>query len=180
MEISYITSNGGKFAEANEIIQEFKWLPLELEEIQSLDPVEVVKKKAEEAIIRSNSKKLVVDDVSLYLEALEYKLPGPLIKWFLKSIGSEGIFNLVDKYGKYGVTAVCTLCYTDAENATKIFNGSVNGRIVRPKVNSFNSWDGILQPDGFSTTFADMTSHEKNKISHRGKAMLELKEYLTS
>jgi inosine triphosphate pyrophosphatase len=180
MEISYVTSNRGKFEEANEIIPELKWLSIDLDEVQSLEPVKVVKMKAKEANMRSNIKNLVVDDASLYLEALEYKLPGPLIKWFLKSIGSKGIFDLVDRYGKYGVTAVCTLCYTDAKEGTKIFSGSVDGKVVHPKVNSFKSWDGIFQPDCMDITFAAMTLHEKNKISHRGKAMMKLREYLMS
>ncbi|MCL5420785.1 MAG: non-canonical purine NTP pyrophosphatase [Candidatus Parvarchaeota archaeon] len=178
MEIFYITGNEGKFREAKAILPLLRRLPLDLEEIQSMDPIEVVKQKAEEAVKQSGLTNFVVDDVSLFMEALDYRLPGPFIKWFLKSIGSRGLFDLADKYGKYGVTAVCTLCYVDGKGRKKIFNGKVKGRIVSTGVNSYNSWDNVFLPNGKKMTFADMPLPVKNEISHRGIALGKLKKYL--
>ena len=39
-------------------------------------------------------------------------------------------------------------------------------------------WDPIFQPDGFDKTFAELAMEEKNKISHRGKALEQVKAYL--
>lgn len=39
-------------------------------------------------------------------------------------------------------------------------------------------WDPIFQPKGFDQTFAEMDLEEKNKISHRGKALEQFKEFL--
>lgn len=39
-------------------------------------------------------------------------------------------------------------------------------------------YDPIFQPDGFSVTFAEMSLQEKNSISHRGKAMAQLVNFL--
>ena len=39
-------------------------------------------------------------------------------------------------------------------------------------------YDPIFQPDGFDSTFAEMPLNEKNQISHRGKAVRALVEYL--
>ena len=39
-------------------------------------------------------------------------------------------------------------------------------------------WDPIFQPDGFEGTFAEISAEDKNKISHRGKALEQVKEYL--
>ena len=179
MEIFYITGNKGKFSEAKEIMPELEMLSLDLDEIQSLDPIEVVRKKADEAYKVTGINNLVVDDVSFYLEALDYKLPGPLVKWFLVSIGSEGIFNIAKFYGKYKAKAICTLCYRNKKGKIKIFSGKVSGIIVKPSNNSFKSWDGIFKPKGKDLTFADMGLHEKNLISHRGIAVSKLKKYLS-
>jgi uncharacterized protein YifE (UPF0438 family) len=39
-------------------------------------------------------------------------------------------------------------------------------------------WDSIFQPKGFDKTYGEMTVEEKNKVSHRGKAMEKLVEFL--
>lgn len=178
MEIFYVTSNEGKFREANAILPALKKLPLELEEMQSLDPVEIAKQKALGAMKKVKVNSLVVDDVSLYLEALDYNLPGPLIKWFLLSVGSNGISNIAEKFNKYGAWAVCTLCYINEKGKTKLFTGKVKGKIVKSVSNSNKSWDCVFLPNGKDKTFAEMSLYEKNKISHRGLAIQKLKKYL--
>ncbi|MGC8533457.1 MAG: non-canonical purine NTP pyrophosphatase [Candidatus Parvarchaeum sp.] len=178
MEIFYVTSNEGKFLEAKAMMPGLKKLPLDLEEIQSLDPVEIAKYKGLAARKETGNKNLIVDDVSLYLEAFDYKLPGPLIKWFLLSLGSGGISDIADKFKKYGALAVCTLCYVDSKGKTKIFTGKVKGKIIKTANNSNKSWDYVFIPNGKNKTFAKMTLHEKNLISHRGLAIKKLKRHL--
>ena len=43
---------------------------------------------------------------------------------------------------------------------------------------NYFGWDPVFQPDGFDQTYAEMTAEEKNGISHRGKALDALREYL--
>ena len=173
-----MTGNEGKFLEAKALIPGLKQLSLDLEEIQSLDPLKIAKQKAFTAMKKVRSKVLVVDDVSLYLEAFDYKLPGPLIKWFLLSVGSKGISDIAKKFKKYGAFAVCTLCYVDRKGNIKVFTGKVNGKIVNSGSNSNKSWDYVFMPNGKDKTFAEMSQHEKNLISHRGLAIKKLKKYL--
>jgi XTP/dITP diphosphohydrolase len=59
------------------------------------------------------------------------------------------------------------------------FEGVVTGTI-RTLVSGASGfgYDPIFQPDGYQTTFAEMPLAEKNKISHRGKAMAQLIAFL--
>lgn len=60
-----------------------------------------------------------------------------------------------------------------------LFEGSIEGTITPEKSGKKGfGYDPIFQPDGFDITFADMTAEEKNKISHRGRAMQNLLKFL--
>lgn len=59
------------------------------------------------------------------------------------------------------------------------FEGVVDGRILDEKRGKSGfGYDPIFQPDGFEKTFAEMDLTAKNKISHRGRAVEKLIQYL--
>jgi len=59
------------------------------------------------------------------------------------------------------------------------FEGIVKGRISETRSgNEGFGYDPIFIPDGYNTSFAQMSIGEKNKISHRGRAMAKLVEFL--
>jgi len=59
------------------------------------------------------------------------------------------------------------------------FEGSVEGEILTKKRgNSGFGYDPIFRPKGFQQTFAEMNLTDKNKISHRGRAVEKLVQYL--
>lgn len=59
------------------------------------------------------------------------------------------------------------------------FEGIVNGSIIRERKGRAGfGYDPIFMPDGYSETFAEMGNDEKNKISHRARAVQKLCEYL--
>ena len=59
------------------------------------------------------------------------------------------------------------------------FEGIVKGTIIyeRKGMEGFG-YDPIFMPEGFNTTFAEMRADEKNAISHRGRAVASLVEFL--
>lgn len=60
------------------------------------------------------------------------------------------------------------------------FEGIVSGRISEEKLGATGfGYDPIFLPDESHLSFAEMSMGEKNKISHRGRAVLKLVEYLT-
>lgn len=59
------------------------------------------------------------------------------------------------------------------------FEGIIDGSITRTKSGSDGfGYDPIFQPNGFDGTFSEMSMVEKNAISHRGKAVAKLIEFL--
>ena len=56
----------------------------------------------------------------------------------------------------------------------------ITGTIVSPRGETTFGWDPIFVPDGHTQTFAEMPKDEKNKISHRRRAVDQLKAYLES
>ena len=59
------------------------------------------------------------------------------------------------------------------------FDGVCKGTILaQMRGNEGFGYDPIFQPEGFEETFAEMSSEQKNAVSHRGKATRKLIEYL--
>ena len=96
-KLTFITGNAGKA----KYLSDYFHLPVEhirldLHEIQSLNLKEVVEDKAKRAyeIVKSP---VLVEDVSLVFRGLK-ELPGPLIKWFLETMGNDGLCKLLDAF----------------------------------------------------------------------------------
>lgn len=61
----------------------------------------------------------------------------------------------------------------------RLFEGIVKGQITREKRGESGfGYDPIFQPDGYETTFAELGSDIKNRISHRARAVAALCDYL--
>lgn len=60
-----------------------------------------------------------------------------------------------------------------------VFEGKIDGNIIREKrgIQGFG-YDPIFQPEGSEKTFAEMSADEKNGMSHRGRALAKMTEYL--
>ncbi len=63
--------------------------------------------------------------------------------------------------------------------AVKMFEGIVNGEITTERRGGEGfGYDPVFRPDGCAETFAEMGHEEKNKISHRARAVAKLVEYI--
>lgn len=73
--------------------------------------------------------------------------------------------------------SVITMVYPDGE--TLVARGECHGHILDAPVgeNGFG-YDPLFVPDGFQRTFAQLSPEEKNEISHRAKALVELEKLL--
>jgi non-canonical purine NTP pyrophosphatase (RdgB/HAM1 family) len=177
-QIYFATTNAGKLKEASEILNiEVLGCGLDIEEIQSLDPIKVAVQKARN-YYEKLQKPILVEDVSLSFSALN-GLPGPYINDFMKSIENDGILKLLKDNPDRLATAQTTLVFIDETQIEHVFVGKIEGRISETTVgdNGFG-WDPIFIPEGFDKTFAQMTDAEKNTYSMRSLALNEFKNYL--
>ena len=61
------------------------------------------------------------------------------------------------------------------------FEGRIDGEILTEQRGTDGfGYDPIFKPLGFRQTFAEMSASAKNTISHRGRAMQQLKEFLAN
>lgn len=172
----FITGNKNKFLEIKKIIPEIEQLEIDLDEIQETDAKKIIEHKLKEAL-KHKKAEFIIEDTSLYLECLN-NLPGPLIKWFLQSLGNKGIYNLVDKLGNTKAEAKTIIGFAKNEKEIYFFEGSIKGNIVPVSGETSFGWDPIFQPEGYNKTFQQMSKEEKNKISMRAIAAEKLKKFL--
>lgn len=72
---------------------------------------------------------------------------------------------------------VISLVHSDGREMQ--FEGIAEGKITRKKRGALGfGYDPVFLPTGFSKTFAEMELQQKNSISHRGKAVKKLVQYL--
>jgi XTP/dITP diphosphohydrolase len=73
----------------------------------------------------------------------------------------------------------CVIALAQNGKVLSVFEGFVEGKIVDPPRGSGGfGYDPIFEPKGFDQTFAEMTPESKNKISHRGQAIVALRKAL--
>ena len=73
-----------------------------------------------------------------------------------------------------------TVIALNINNEQHLFTGVVEGDMRNEKTgtNGFG-YDPIFEPENLGKTFAEMTIDEKNKLSHRGRAVEKLVEFLS-
>lgn len=174
--VKFVTGNSGKLREARQIL-EFDIEQADaggLEEIQTIYVEELIRHKAEEAY-RKIGVPIIVEDTGLLFHAWN-GLPGALVKWFLETVGNEGLLKMLGNEKNRAALAQCFIAYHDGERIT-VVKGEILGRIahsVRGK-NGFG-WDKIFVPEGHERTFGEMSVEEKNSFSMRKRAFENLKK----
>ncbi|ODV86046.1 hypothetical protein CANARDRAFT_197627 [[Candida] arabinofermentans NRRL YB-2248] len=163
-------SKVGKFTITNQNI--------DLDELQgTLEEVTIHKTKQACKFVQGA---VLVEDTSLGFDAMQ-GLPGPYIKWFVKSVGLKGLNQMLDGFQDRSAKAVTTFGYCEGPGCeVLLFQGITEGTIVESRGPTNFGWDSIFEPKGTGLTYAEMRGEEKNKISHRSKALAKLKEFLLS
>lgn len=177
MEILFATSNEGKAKELQSVLQRpVQQIKIDLPELQALDVKDVIEQKAREAY-RQVGKPVLVEDTSLSITSWN-GLPGALIRWFLKSVGTTGICRMLQGFDNLEATAEVCIGYFDGVQFVS-FSGIIHGTVPRaPRGTMGFGWDPIFAPVDSDKTFAEMTYEDKESVSMRKQAALKLKQFL--
>jgi non-canonical purine NTP pyrophosphatase (RdgB/HAM1 family) len=175
-EITYITGNSKKAEYLAELL-DFPILhhKVDLDEIQSIDLLKIVKHKVRQAydVIKAP---IVVEDTSLEFKALG-NLPGPFIKHFLEQMPEEDICSLLNGKDR-NATARCVFGYFDGEKEA-YFEGSMDGTISeKPRGDKGYGFDRIFIPEGYNVTRAEQNEEDHKAVYLKIKPILQLKEFL--
>ena len=177
MKIYFVTGNKDKLREAQAMWPEIEGIEIDLDEIQEMDGKKIIEAKLKEAIKQKPGINLMVEDQSLTIDGMN-GLPGPLIKWFVKSMSLEGIAKLAKVMGNQNSQATTIIGYADELAKINYFEATIKGKIVDPRGSIGWGWDFIFQPEGYDKTFAEMTVEEKNELSMRRLAIEKLRKFV--
>ncbi|MGY5150493.1 MAG: RdgB/HAM1 family non-canonical purine NTP pyrophosphatase [Candidatus Nitrosopumilus sp. bin_68KS] len=167
-DLFFVSSNDHKYSEAKSILETFGiklgFLKSELEELQSNSLDDIALRKAKDAFSKFK-KPVIIEDDGLFINSLS-GFPGPYSSYVFKTIGNDGILNLLKNNRKAKFVSIITYC--DKTNLQS-FNAKLDGTISKSIKGKGWGYDPIFIPKNSQKTFAEI--NEKNKLSHRYKAL---------
>lgn len=188
MKLVFATNNKNKLAEIQQIVPKTIEI-LSLEDIQCFEEIEETAATLEgNAKIKANyvTEKFgfncFADDTGLEVEALD-GAPGVYSARYagkekntdknMDKLLSE-LKDTVNRNAQFR-TSICL----NINGQQFLFDGICKGEILAEKHGSEGfGYDPIFKPNGHNKCFAEMSSEEKNKISHRGLAIQKLIDFL--
>lgn len=177
--------NQNKKRELQEILKGMKLDVLTLDEINSIPEVEedgnsFVENAIKKAVETAAKSALVclADDSGLVVDALNGQ-PGIYSARYAgpdanDSKNNDKLLSMMKdiEAGHRTARFVCVIAISDKDGNVETVEGSCPGRIAFSPVGSGGfGYDPLFIPDGFEKSFAQLSAEEKNRISHRGKAI---------
>ena len=176
MSLRYVTTNEGKIEEALEYLDSgVTQLDYDYTEIQADDLESVAAVGAREAF-RVAGEPVIVDDAGLFIDGFS-GFPGPYSSYVEDTVGVEDVWHLTEPKGNRGAAFRCVVAYAEPDaDSVETFEGVVPGSIVAPRGDGGFGYDPIFEHG--DQTFAEMDTAAKNAVSHRGRALAKLADWL--
>jgi len=176
--LRFVTTNPGKVREARDYLDEaVEQFDYDYAEIQSDSLADIATRGAREAYEAApGDDPVIVDDSGLFVDALD-GFPGPYSSYVQGTLGIERVQSLVEDADDRGASFRAVVAYADGDSV-EAFAGRVEGEIVPPRGDGGFGYDPIFEHEG--TTFAEMRPDEKNEVSHRGRALAEVADWLAA
>ncbi len=129
-------------------------------------------------VMSKYNRPIMIDDSGLFIDALK-GFPGVYSSYVFKTVGNDGILTLMNGVMDRKARFECCIGFMRPGGEPFIAKGIAPGSISSEKAGSGGfGYDPIFVPEGHDRTYAQFEIAEKNKISHRGRAIAKLVEEL--
>lgn len=188
-EIMIATSNAHKVKEFKTMLEPLGYQVKSLLDLdESIDIEENGTTFAENAMIKAKTIydllhiEVLADDSGLCVDAMD-GAPGIYSARFM---GHDTSYAIKNRYiieqceGKdRGCAFVCAIAYVDKEGNGHVFEGEVRGTVAHEIIGAKGfGYDPIFYYEPFHTTLANVSEEQKNKVSHRSRALAKFLSYL--
>ena len=188
MELIFATQNPNKAIEINAklgaafSIVDLKKLNITEEIPETSDTLEGNALQKARYVYKKTKRNCFADDTGLEVEALNGE-PGVLSARYAglqKNANNNMDLLLKNLEGKTNRNAQFrTVIALIIDGQEHLFEGIAKGEIIKHKQGKEGfGYDPIFVPEGYTTTFAEMSLEQKNTLSHRAKAFDKMKAYL--
>ncbi|HUI67109.1 MAG TPA: XTP/dITP diphosphatase [Nitrospirota bacterium] len=193
MEIVLATRNKKKIEEIKRIAADLPVTILSLdnfpncpETVEDRDTFEENAAKKAIEVCQCTGKHALADDSGLEVDALN-GAPGVYSARYAGGTSGNDIRNYEKLLAELedvpdaerSAQFVCCIALAFPDGTVKTFFGYAKGRIGHePRGNTGFGYDPVFIPDGHKRTFAEMSGEEKDRLSHRGKALEKLADFL--
>jgi len=182
--IYFATSNINKFEEVKLTLTEYEIsvaiINAKTLEIQA-DELEEIARAAVMYAFKAQKLPIIVEDAGLFVKSLN-NFPGPYSSFVLRTIGNKGVLKLMEGVKDRRAEFLSAVAFCAPDTQPLSFNGVVEGNISFEERGKHGfGFDPIFIPrEGDGRTFGEMEMEEKNKLSHRARAIRQFARWYKS
>ncbi len=176
MELVFVTGNEGKLEEARrklapvgvELTQDAGGYP----EVQA-DSLEEVARYGARALMERMEAPFVLDDSGLFVHALG-GFPGVYTSYVHRTLGLPRVVGLLEGEVDRSAHFQAVVAFGDpGTGEVELFTGRVDGTVAEEVLEGPHGfgYDPVFVPEGFREPFSRIPPAEKNRVSHRGRAL---------
>lgn len=196
MELLIATKNPGKFAEISEVLC---GLPIVLKSLRDVGLDDEVEEHGvtheENALLKARyffektGMPTLGEDSGIHVDAFPGEFGVQTRRWggLENASDEEWVANFLDKMKNFppekrGAKFVCFAALVMPQGI-HVFSGETRGQItekLEAPIKAGIPISSCFRPEGFNKVYAALSTEEKNRVSHRGKAMAKLAEFLLS
>lgn len=191
-QLIFASHNPGKIAEIKELLAPYGIEVLSAADAGLPDVEETGKTFEENAYIKARAAAqarhipCIADDSGLCVDAIGGK-PGVYTARYAPNrnfdLGMDKLLKELNDTNPQNRAAhfSCVIVIAYPDGAYKAFEGRIDGNIATQKTGEAGfGYDPIFIPTGYTRSFAEFSSEEKNKISHRGRALQKFIDFITA
>lgn len=196
MKLIFATHNDGKIKEMTALLE---GLPFQVVSATSAGVPEDIEEdaltfegnalKKARYVVKKTGKWAIADDSGICIKALDGAPGVQSARWGGENVGREQLAEYTLRKmrdiseEKRQAQFESALAIVSPEGGEWVFHGMVRGSVAleergMPRPNL--PYDTIFIPEGDTRTFAEMSDSEKNSMSHRGRAFMQAREFLST